>query len=267
MAGNQLGADHGGDAVSPFRNRISAIHNTRRQPMPGYDLLLTYPDEEKVDSKASAQHFSAICKAELPADAPYRRAFVRWKELWEEQASGKRASVRALKFAHRVLIDSSQASLWENHIALMKPYGIPFLPGSSLKGLAKDFAAQLNQPEPLIQSVFGNGGAHKKVDIKNAWWVPDSAPVATGGSNRQPLVREGVTPHHPRFYSSKGKVPPTPLDDPEPSPQLATHGCYLFVVTGPNPWADYALDLLQVGLECEGIGARSPEYGRITGNP
>jgi CRISPR-associated protein Cmr6 len=212
------------------------------------------------NSQNSTIHFSTVCNTAQPSAGLYRKAYTRWENLWNDAQKQNIASMRKYKFMHRVLIDLSQPSLWESHTSFNSTYGTPVLSGSACKGLARHFAqTHLDIAKEHIDALFENTSADKKVQFMDAWWVPDSAP----GKKDHPWVREIVTPHHPEFMSTKGAKPATPFDSPKPSPQLGTHGQFLFVVSGPKLWADYAQNILQIALENEGIGARAPEYGCI----
>ena len=221
-----------------------------------FELHLRY-ESESASSEATAKHFNSVCNLGIGADSPYRHAYTRWKSLWDDNCR------RELAFDPRLLIGLSTPSLWETGITLNPTYGTPVIPGSACKGLARHFLAdQLSSSNagPLltdeqINALFESTDRGLKVHFYDAWWIPDSA-SGTGRADR-PLVPEVTTPHHP-------VSPATPFDSPRPIPQIAAHGKFLFVAEGSSAvWVRFALDLLQVALEREGIGARTPEYGRV----
>lgn len=235
--------------LPPHNQGTNAMHRLRF----GYGA-------EDANSENSAVHFTAVCNTAQPSAGLYKKAYARWENLWSEAQKQNSASLRKHRFSHRLLINLAQPSLWESHTSYNPTYGTPVLPGSACKGLARHFAqTHLDIAPDHMNALFDNTSPDKKVQFMDAWWVPDSAP----GKNDQPWVREIVTPHHPEFMNTKGVQAATPFDSPKPSPQLATHGQFLFVVSGPKLWADYAQNILQVALENEGIGARTPEYGCI----
>jgi CRISPR type III-B/RAMP module RAMP protein Cmr6 len=216
----------------------------------------------KASSEATTEHFNRICQIRV-GDA-YRRAYARWEQLW----SGAGAQCEKLAFSNRLLIGLSNPSLWESSITLNPTYGTPVIPGSACKGLARHFAESylhlLNNKSGLTRklsdALFGRADDAGEVCFQDAWWVPDSAPELDGKD--RPFVREVVTPHHKDFLDRSGGVEATPFDSPVPIPQIAAHGRFLFVVTGSALWAAHALDILRLALLMEGIGARTPEYGR-----
>lgn len=223
-------------------------------------LLHTYPAAQ-ASSEHSAAHFSAVCNTAQASASLYPKAYERWKQLWQTAQKIETASQRELTFMHRALINLAQPSLWESSTSFNPTYGTPVIPGSACKGLARHFAVNhLSIASDHIDGLFESTNPHKKVQFMDAWWAPLSAP---GTNKDRPWVREIVTPHHPEFMNTHGAKPATPFDSPKPSPQIAIHGKFLFVVQGPKLWADYALNILQVAMETEGIGARTPEYGCI----
>ena len=227
-------------------------------------LLHSYPADQ-ANSEHSARHFSTVCKTAQPGTGIYPKAYERWKNTWDDAARNKTASLAELSFMHRALINLAQPSLWESSTSFNPTYGTPLIPGSACKGLARHFAnSHLGIADDHMDALFESKDSSRKVQFMDAWWIPNSAP----GINRdRPWVREIVTPHHPEFMNSKGKDAATPFDSPKPSPQIATHGKFLFVVQGPKLWAEYAINILRVALEIEGIGARTPEYGCIKVSP
>lgn len=233
--------------------RTNAIHR----------LLHSYPTHQ-AKSEQSATHFSAVCNTAQPTASLYPKAYNRWKKIWNDAQDKESASLSQFTFTHRALINLAQPSLWESSTSFNPTYGTPVIPGSACKGLARHFAhTHLEIADDHINALFESKDHTRKVQFLDAWWIPNSAPVR---NTDRPWVREIVTPHHPDFMNEKGGKPATPFDSPKPSPQIATHGSFLFVVQGPKLWADYALNILQLALETEGIGARTPEYGCIN-NP
>ena len=232
---------------------------------------------EKTGSKEYATHFSKVC--EIPAPDIYRAAFDRWKGSLPAQYVG----TKCMEADIRVFIGLSDPSLYETTISLMLPYGVPYLPGSACKGLARRVAlavcgAGKSLMPATLNALFGDSNENGVgcVIFHDAWWVPASArvPQADGfGGNAPdamkknlPLVREVVTPHHKDFMDGKldkegSRMPATPFDNPVPVPQIAAHGKFLFAVEGGAAWTALAMHLLTLGLAGEGIGARTPEYG------
>jgi CRISPR-associated protein Cmr6 len=209
----------------------------------------------------AAQHFNAVCDVSAPP--LYAKAFGRWEKSLPDAACAK----ANLPLQHRLFIGISDPHLLETCITLNPVYGVPVIPGSACKGLARAMAEHYQLVDPRwVKRVFGDDDLNASdrtagmVIFHDAWWVPGSAP---GTDKNRPLVREIVTPHHKEFVDTKGNTPATPFDGPVPVAQIAAHGSFLFAVEGLQILAKYALNLLTVGLQLEGIGARTPEYGTI----
>lgn len=205
---------------------------------------------DRLSSLEKAPHLTAV--ARIGAPEAYRLAYKRW-ESGLSRAGAKKC---VLQTETRLFIGMSEPGIFETNITLHLPYGVPIIPGSACKGLARRIAGLVEGtlPEDGLQILFGDTGTTGRgyVDFHDAWWVP---------CRKAPLVREVVTPHHKEFLDSRGKKAATPFDSPEPIPQIAAQGCFLFAVEGPASWAQLALQLLCLGLKHEGIGARTPEYG------
>jgi CRISPR-associated protein Cmr6 len=236
-----------------------------------FALMFQYPGTA-ASSEHTARHFNRVCQTQVLTRGIYAAAYRRWEACAKAKLGMDAArkpvagAMRELTLQHRAFVDLSAPSLWESNIALHATFGVPYLPASACKGLAVHFARHLKLGEDHVAGLFENTDSTRKVQFHDAWWKPDSAPWVEGVRKRrknQPLVREVTTPHHPEFLRTKGQRPATPYDSPKPIPQIATHGAFLFLVTGPALWANYALDILQTAMEMEGIGARTPEYGRI----
>jgi len=218
----------------------------------------------KVSSEATTEHFNRICRIRI-GDA-YRHAYVRWEQGWRDAG----AQCEELAFSDRLLIGLSNPSLWESGITLNPTYGTPVVPGSACKGLARHFAETHlhvagntdGLTREMSDCLFGKADDAGEVCFHDAWWVPVSAPASYAYGKDCPFVREVVTPHHKDFLDSSGGAEATPFDNPVPIPQIAAHGRFLFVVTGSPVWAQHALDILRLAIAMEGIGARTPEYGR-----
>ena len=83
-----------------------------------------------------------------------------------------------------------------------------------------------------------------------AWYVPGSA-GADG-----PLRPDVISVHHPDYYGA-GKAAPADWDNPTIVALLSATGRYLLALSGPQPWAGRALEILGAALAHDGVGARS----------
>jgi CRISPR-associated protein Cmr6 len=221
-----------------------------------------------VAEKESAHqiHLEALTLLGIPAD--YSRHFCRWKVAIEVlEPFTKTAEARVLG---RMVVGLGAESVLETSIALHRIYGVPYIPGSALKGLAAAAAhKQLQDPKwhktgedgkigEWHRILFGDQESSGYVTFHDALWVPEGGTL--------PLDLDVMTVHHPAYYQGddQGDAPPADWDNPNPIAFVSARGRYLLAVTGPEEWADAAMEILRDALEKDGIGAKTAAgYGRL----
>ncbi|GIW04711.1 MAG: type III-B CRISPR module RAMP protein Cmr6 [Thermomicrobiales bacterium] len=244
--------------------------------------------------RGTAEHYSTFLRevCELSPPGIYAEAYEEWKATLLSMP-GVRA--REFETRGRVIVGLGAESVRETGITLLRLYGVPVLPGSAIKGLARRYLARRGEApseaklEEIATVMFGRGAGQpalgtrrsqrdngEEIDAKaayltyfDAWYVPGSA------LRDKPLRRDVITVHHPRYYRSQGKLneqdtlPPVPwdLDDPNPVAFISARGRFLVAVRGPDAegqWAEQALMILERALGDWGIGAKtSSGYGRL----
>lgn len=193
--------------------------------------------------------------AEIRLSRLYQSAFKRWKAATDD---GMRFTAFEAALLGRLYIGVARESALETGLTVHHAYGMPLIPGSALKGLARAVArTQLVGRADAIAWLFGADTEDESAQeaggiiFHDAWWVPDG----------KPFVEEVVTPHH-RDYYALGKAHATDFDSPVPAPQIAVQGKFLFVLEGDPAWCSVARTLLQHGLGKRGIGGKtSSGYG------
>jgi len=187
-------------------------------------------------------HLGRIVDAPARAPSGYDRAFDRL-----------RARTAAGPAYRRVLLATSLAPV----------YGVPFLPGTSLKGilrawvLSQAWDADWQESGAHFRALFGQGGhdgAAGVVDILDALPVPGTAMFAL----------DVLTPHHADYY--QGNSEPLGWEGPNPVQFLAAaKGVrYRVVVEGDPAWVSKAAEWLALALAERGVGAKSRAgYGRF----
>jgi len=192
----------------------------------------------------------------------YAAFYTRWKENLEQfGAVCKEAEVQG-----RLAINLGAEAVIETSIALHHTYGVPFIPGSALKGLASHYANKHLQSgdwangAPAHKVLFGNTISAGYVTFFDALYVPST------GIKGKALWPDVTTVHHPDYYQS-GDKPPADWDDPNPIPFLSATGRYLVALAGPAEkpeWVEKTFEILAYALEDEGIGAKTNSgYGRM----
>jgi len=164
----------------------------------------------------------------------------------------------------RMFIGLGTGGALETGVLTSHSYGMPMIPGSSVKGVARAHALQLGVPPEYRAILFGEdedevahsgrqAGAGSLV-WHDAWWCPDAQCL--------PFAAEVVTVHHQSYYHGEGEA--TDFDSPVPNAQIAVQGSFYFVVEGAPTWAVRAMALLRHALSDTGMGAkRAAGYGGI----
>lgn len=205
----------------------------------------------------------------------YRSYYDRWRAALPEGCIYAVAEVQG-----RMVIGTGDKGVAEAGMTLHHTYGVPFIPGSALKGLAAAYAhrylegwskpdetllrkpIQSTEPDkaaPLTahEILFGSTRSAGYVTFFDALYIPGSV-----GGNR-PLAPDVITGHHSDYYVS-GTKPPADWDSPIPVPFLTATGRYLIALNGAAGWVDRALTILGMALRDSGIGAKTAAgYGRM----
>lgn len=164
----------------------------------------------------------------------------------------------------RIAIGLGAKGVLENGLTLEHTWGVPILPGSALKGLAAAAARKLVGPGcrdwsadgASYRELFGTTELSGCVDFHDAWWRP-----VDGESGIDPDV---MTVHHAEYYGGKDE-PPSDFDSPTPIPFCTARGTFLVALDGDRTWCEAARQLLVLGLEHLGIGAKTNAgYGRMS---
>ena len=248
-------------AIPARRNVLENIKpNAQRFPHAGLWLDKFLPEQaEQGGENVYTSHFRDVTT--IPVAPAYRHFFARWEQALK--ASGARtATVTTLG---RLVVGLGADSVLENAITLHRTYGVPYIPGSALKGLAAHYAHnRLDDPAWKKRGkahiiLFGDTTSAGYVTFFDALYVPGSTP------NEKPLALDVVTVHHPDYYQSKDS-PPADWDSPNPVPFVSVRGGVQFLVAlhGPDEWVEAAFRILALALKEEGIGAKTNSgYGRM----
>lgn len=189
----------------------------------------------------------------------YRRAF----ERREQSFTTAGCLCFDVEAEGRVAIGLGAKGVLENGLTLEHTWGVPILPGSALKGLAAAAARKLVGPGcrewaadgASYRELFGTTELSGCVDFHDAWWRP-----VDGASGIDPDV---MTVHHADYYGGKNE-PPSDFDSPTPVPFCTARGTFLIALDGDRAWCEAAKQLLLLGLEHLGIGAKTNAgYGRL----
>ncbi|GCF10223.1 type III-B CRISPR module RAMP protein Cmr6 [Dictyobacter arantiisoli] len=214
------------------------------------------------------------------ANLPIPKSYPDYYKQWEQTLKNYEARTKIASTKGRMIVHLGAESVIETSIALHHTYGTPYIPGSSLKGLA---ASYLSQKLRLLvkekgetsedykklatdyKILFGDQDEAGYIIFFDAHYRPESA-IYQG--REQPLHSDVMTVHHPKYY--QGSQAPNDKQSPVPIPFLSATGHYLIALAAPDleqkqAWIDFTFDLLAQALLDWGIGAKtSSGYGRMT---
>lgn len=187
----------------------------------------------------------------------------------------KRAGCQALSFTatttSRFVTGMGLPHPKENGFSWMRPYGVPYIPGSSLKGMLRAWLADWcewgdsEEGKARLDALFGTAGQMGEVVFMDV--------IPTGKSVQ--LAMDVMTPHYGAYYGAsdeeleRGDNPPADWYDPVPIQFLTVDSGQAFridlLLPRQNDVVDEVLcDELQYSLEQYGIGAKtSSGFGRF----
>jgi CRISPR-associated protein Cmr6 len=201
--------------------------------------------------------------ATIPVPKEYDQFYDRWvKGLEKLRAIKQPASLQG-----RMAVGLGDESALETSVTLHRTYGVPYIPGSALKGLAASFARNRlgnkhwDKGGYAYKVVFGATEEAGYISFHDALYVP-------GSGNKRPLRADVITVHHPDYYQNNKDAAPADWDDPNPVPFLSATGDYLVAISAApdcQVWLSQTWRILRLALKDEGIGAKtSSGYGRMS---
>jgi len=205
---------------------------------------------------AKKGHFEQAAKK--PISDAYPIFFDRWQQSLEQAG----VVTRKVQAQGRMAIGLGGESVLETSITLHRTYGVPYIPGSALKGLAARYARNhleesWGKDKEAYKTLFGDTVEAGYVTFFDALYIPGSA------KQDHPLALDVITVHHPEYYRGDD-LPPADWDSPVPISFLSATGSYLVALHGAKGWVKAAFEILQLALAEEGIGAKtSSGYGRM----
>lgn len=214
----------------------------------------------KFDSQSNKQVLARVAACTEPDG--YERAYRRWLDDIHRLPGTVLAATFQVEPDGRLAVGIGAANVLEASIEMNRLWGMPIIPGSGLKGLARHYANTVLLPKQQIDpdqfaDLFGTVEASSYLTWLDAWYVPDAETL--------PFELDVVTVHH-RSWNQDPSKPPSDFEDPVPSSSSTARGSYLVAVQAPDEgWAVAGMTVLQLALEEWGIGAKtgSVGYGRL----
>lgn len=221
-----------------------------------------------LEANQKTGHLEEIVK--LPASSEYKNAFNRWFDLTSD-VNGFQQSVMMLE--NRLLIGLTGNGALETGCSLNRNYGMPYIPGSSVKGVVRAWASGKtlsNEAKATLDDLLGTYDSEQPnrvagtVTFHDAWWIP--------AEGAKPFVLDVVTTHHQDYYNGKKidgeQVGPSDKDSPIPNHLLAVKGSFLFVLEGEPAVIELCQTLLEKALADNSIGAKTAAgYGYMKVDP
>lgn len=250
-------------ATPLMRTALLEPYSQAKDAHPGLLLQRGYREHEagNADNLTKTKHIQRLCA--IPASSFYKNSYSRWVAA---TADPNRFGGVVLAVDGRLFIGLSGSGMLETGCALHHSYGVPYLPGSSIKGVVSHFVRHtVGMKGEVADALFGADadaatdypdGLAGAVTFHDGWWVP--------GSASKPLVEEIVTTHHSNYYGKEGAEPALDSDSPIPNAQIAVQGAFLITVEVRDMWQPLVLKMVQQALEQQGMGAKTRAgYGRL----
>lgn len=240
--------------------------------------------QQKADDTKDTRRNLVRQVAEIAEPADYADFFALWKAAlaaWPAGRAGEQLLLANARVRTRMVVGLGAESVLETAIHLHRTYGVPVIPGSALKGLARSYALhRLDETlwgagSDAFKIVFGlaptgrETGQERPPDdpanFMGAGYVTffDALYVPGSGFDHRGLHVDVLAVHHKRYY--EGAAAPADWDSPTVVPFLSATGTYLLALGGPAEWAEAALNILELALKEAGVGGKtSSGYGRMT---
>ncbi|HYT35546.1 MAG TPA: type III-B CRISPR module RAMP protein Cmr6 [Ktedonobacteraceae bacterium] len=224
----------------------------------------SYKDQNK--GKNRADFVKEVATLHVPV--MYEKFF----EVWKMRLDDYGTQTREAQVRGRMIVGLGNESVLETSITLHHTYGVPYIPGSALKGLAASYADKRlgndwKKGSDAYKVIFGDTNSAGYITFFDALYIPDSGHKHNGKA--QALYTDVITVHHQKYYQDEINIPPADWDSPNPVPFLSATGKYLIALAAPDlgkdsKWIKKTFELLRLALKEMGIGAKtSSGYGRM----
>ncbi len=263
---------------SSRRKALDSLKEPGNATHPGLWLDKYLWSSDKEDTESKPKLVKEVIKAARSSKVKnaYQSYFDRHKAALAHRPGLTYGAVA--KTQGRLSVGLGANAVLETSILLHRAYGVPYIPGSALKGLASSYAAKYLKDERLWKRSF-DGGKTQRGELQRLIFgdTEESGLVIFFDALPDPkdfqLDPDVITVHHPEYYQGKGK-PPADWDSPTPVPFITARGTFHFYLgLVPLPEAELekgrqllglAARLLKTALEEEGVGAKTVlGYGRF----
>jgi CRISPR type III-B/RAMP module RAMP protein Cmr6 len=220
------------------------------------------------DTNRKQQYLQALAEHWNDLDSTPVTAYAKRLDAQLEglKANGHETETLSLETEGRFVAGLGYDSPMEVGCTLHPLYGFPYLPGSSVKGVARAYAEEVVEAsEDDLYDVFGSVSKHESDSQKRQGkvWFFDAVP------SRPPRLEVDVmTPHYGDYYTADDVTPPGEWHDPTPVPFLtvASDTSFRFPLAArDDALLEQAANWLKQGLFWLGAGGKtSSGYGLFT---
>lgn len=244
------------------RDAVHVGYNALKNASHAGLLLSSYLQSDTDESRSGLLKLAR--RATGMAREVYEKAFTFFKKYLPVDTVSELVEVDG-----RAVVGLGIESPLETGLALHHTYGVPYIPGSALKGLAAHYCDQVwGETEQKFraggdyhQVLFGTTDDGGYIVFNDAWITPESLD--------QCLDLDVMAVHHPQYYRGDDSAP-SDFDDPDPITFLSVKGRFWLSLRADiagdagKAWAHLAMNLLLEALENWGIGAKTNAgYGRM----
>ncbi|QTA80251.1 Putative CRISPR type III-B/RAMP module RAMP protein [Desulfonema limicola] len=226
-------------------------------------------DEYKYNYKDSILEIMSNFRMSSENYRSYHYAFFKWKEIIEKQENCLCFDISSIT---KVLSGTGNASVHEFGVNLNKPWGVPYISGTTLKGLVSSYLAEnggldwgknensiksINQVELFGGKIDDDANSYiGSIVFNDAWLYPEK--------DKSWFVIDIINVHNKKYY--RGERLPDGTENPVPVKIAALKPDLKFFVSiqGEEKQLNFVKSILKKALIDNGIGGKtSIGYGRF----
>src|SRR6185369_2285690 len=176
-----------------------ALDGVVGKPVSNAALVLSRCLQTTADQWVGAKALPAAARAaSIKAGEIYKLAYDRWVADTKEHQS----TVLTVQGRHAVGLGNESST--ETGLTLHHTYGVPLIPGSSLKGICSHYCAEIWGKKDRVflakapghSALFGTTHDSGHIQFEDAWILPASL-----STPKQGLLADVATPHHSAYYT------------------------------------------------------------------